>query len=363
MRSPKQARGPAISRINDALRPGEQVVVTCRTKQYGDVLRPQGGIEVALRGAAAVQLRPLDVHAVQSYLSEDAAGPAGRARWGPVLDALGTEAPVGQALTTPLMVGLARAMYNPRPGELAATFRDPAELCSPTLADRIAVESLLFDAFIPAAYRHNLDGRWKAQDAERWLVFLARHLEFTIAGPDLAWWQLPLAVPSFVLATGIGAMIGVVTGVWVGVGVGVVIGIYLGTIARLAAGVLSGVAAGVVTALRKPQVHAIRTQEPSRRGMVFAIARVWLALRHRLPWRFMGFLEDAHGRGVFRQSGAVYQFRYIELQQRLARRKQAPARLSTWLAGPMPMTTPTKRKALWSRTHRTRLYRRPAWFQ
>ena len=111
------------------------------------------------------------------------------------------------------MVGLARAIYNPRPGELAGTLRDPAELCSPALADRTAVESLLFDAFIPAAYRHDPAGRWKAQDAERWLVFLARHLEHTIGSPDLAWWQLPRAVPDFALA---GLMFGAIFGVMCG---------------------------------------------------------------------------------------------------------------------------------------------------
>jgi hypothetical protein len=34
----------------------------------------------------------------------------------------------------------------------------------------------------------------------------------------------------------------------------------------------------------------------------------------------MGFLADAHKRGVLRQAGAVYQFRHIELQRRLATR-------------------------------------------
>ena len=29
-------------------------------------------------------------------------------------------------------------------------------------------------------------------------IVVARHLECTIAGPDLAWWQLPLATPVFV---------------------------------------------------------------------------------------------------------------------------------------------------------------------
>jgi hypothetical protein len=48
------------------------------------------------------------------------------------------------------MVGLARAIYDPRPGELTGALRDPAELCDPALPDRAGVESLLFDAFIPA---------------------------------------------------------------------------------------------------------------------------------------------------------------------------------------------------------------------
>jgi hypothetical protein len=49
-------------------------------------------------------------------------------------------------------------------------------------------------------------------------------------------------------------------------------------------------------------------------------ARGWLALHGRLPWPLMGFLGDAHRRGVLRQVGAVYQFRHINLQHRLATR-------------------------------------------
>ena len=59
------------------------------------------------------------------------------------------------------------------------------------------------------------------------------------------------------------------------------------------------------------------------------IARVWLALRRRLPLRLTGFLADAHRRGVLRQVGAVYQFRHIELQHRLATRPSS-------LNGPFP---------------------------
>ena len=190
---PDEIRGSAVSRINNALRPGEQVVVSCRTEQYRDVIRPQSGPAATLRGAAAVQLCPLDAAAVRGYLCDDAAGPVARARWEPVLKLLDTNTPLGQVLSTPLMVGLARMIYNPRPGELAGTLRDPGELWDPV--NKKEVESLLFHAFIPAAYRHNPDGRWKVQDAEKWFTFLAHHLEYTIGKPDFAWWQLLLAVP------------------------------------------------------------------------------------------------------------------------------------------------------------------------
>jgi hypothetical protein len=52
----------------------------------------------------------------------------------------------------------------------------------------------------------------------------------------------------------------------------------------------------------------------------FLIVRCWQAVRRHLPWRLMSFLADAHQkRGVLRQAGAVYQFRHVDLQRRLAR--------------------------------------------
>jgi hypothetical protein len=48
------------------------------------------------------------------------------------------------------------------------------------------------------------------------------------------------------------------------------------------------------------------------------VATSWLRLHGRLPSSLMEFLEDAHRRGVLRQSGGVYQFRHARLQARLA---------------------------------------------
>jgi hypothetical protein len=51
----------------------------------------------------------------------------------------------------------------------------------------------------------------------------------------------------------------------------------------------------------------------------YFVARCLLAASGRLPWRLTSFLQDAAvNRGVLRQFGAVYQFRHVELQRRLA---------------------------------------------
>ncbi len=455
---PEEIRRPAISRINDALRAGEQVVVTCRTQQYGDAVRPPDGIGVTLRAFAAVELHRLDAAAVRNYLLEDASGPTAEARWDPVLAVLGAEVPVGQALRTPLMVGLARVIYNPRPGELSGSLPEPRELLD--RADRAAVEARLLDAFIPAAYRHDRDSRWNARDAEGWLVVLSRQLQDAIGSPDLAWWQLPRAVPGFMAAAGI--VLGVALGTvgWVAGWVLGGYGIGRGIVSRIVTGILlaaAGVAVGVAAVKLRDSpgpVRGIRWQLPgpgdllvglaviafcggfgvldfsgvvpgtgpksglvaglvdgsilgavlgiflwafqqrgnpldlssalSPRGALagdrktgmalgamagagvaavitalaevarkggpgigygiaagvmlgiacsfavarwpsYGIARIWLALHHQLPWSLGDFLADAHRRGVLRQAGAVYQFRHIELQHRLASRPAAAA--------------------------------------
>ena len=102
--------------------------MTCRSQQYRDAIRPEGGVEITLRAAAAVELLPLDIDTVRDYLRDDAGGPDAKARWKHAFDILDPKSPVDQALATPLMAGLAGDIYNPRPGEKLDVLRDPAEL-------------------------------------------------------------------------------------------------------------------------------------------------------------------------------------------------------------------------------------------
>ena len=75
-------------------------------------------------------------------------------------------------------------------------------------------------------------------------------------------------------------------------------------------GVAAGLAAGIAAGL---SVCASESASPQ-----WVISRLWLALRRRLPWRLMRFLEEAHEIGLLRRMGATYQFRHIALQQLLA---------------------------------------------
>jgi hypothetical protein len=513
-------RGTAVARINDALRPGWPLVLTCRSEEFHDALRPRVGPEVTIHSAAVIQLRPLDTTAAREYLREDAGGPTARARWEPVLAVLSTEAPAGQALTTPLMLSLARIIYNVRPGEPTGTLPDPSELISAALPDRGAVESRLFDGFVPAAYRDTrASGRRPgrlAGRAEASLVHLAHNLVWRT---ELNWWELWTGGPSVAtlagwamaisaailtglagstafgggignrltasIAVGIGVRlmmlltipnssdgptprpglswgwdqawghslrtsvrivlacaIALVPGAWLeitevggtlggaawllacllalglqpksrrltkpigprltltrdrratlailpaaGLVIGPGLGLTCGTVLGLLAGLTSGVSAGLVAGLvvfpaativandvlssrpdeaaanlpvavmiTSPMIGLLMAVDTS---VLFAIgnglatgtivgciygvtlgfgatlvqsawtrwliARMWLFGSRQAPWHLLSFLEDAHKRGVLRQSGAAYQFRHLELQHRLATRAAKPS--------------------------------------
>ena len=64
-------------------------------------------------------------------------------------------------------------------------------------------------------------------------------------------------------------------------------------------------------------------QEPAWVG--FVVTSRWLAFRGKLPWKIMGFLDDAHRLGLLRTAGSVYQFRHAELQDHLAKSGETAA--------------------------------------
>jgi hypothetical protein len=238
---PLPYRGIALDEVNAALPPGRPVVLSSRVEEYREVLSPTSGLPTRLSGAAAVRLRPLRAADSAAWLLRDAGGQhtSAAARWAPVVTRLGTDEPVALALDTPLMLFLARTVYNPRPGERAAALPDPAQLCDRRrFPDRAAVRAHLLDAFLPAAYRPHprYPCRWSPEQAQRTLTWLAEHLSRDLDGtPDIGWWQLHRALPPHWARAATGVLLGLVA--WLTAGL---LGRAVAQLADLPSGWLTG---------------------------------------------------------------------------------------------------------------------------
>lgn len=243
---PESARRSAVRRINEAIGVDRPVVVTCRSAEYEDVI--EGGAPV-LRQAPVVRVMPVAVADVIAYLKAVPTWPNGTT-WRGVFDDLEQrpDSPLAAALSTPLMVSLARTIYQRCGG-------DPAELLdAKTFGSRHTIEDYLIDRVVDAAYAPDLlpsgelatapASRWDATMARRWLTFLARYLH-QYRERDLAWWRLSDRLVSPWMAPGIGIGLGVALMITVSAGTATVNSIDL--YPQGASG--SGAAVGLLVAL------------------------------------------------------------------------------------------------------------------
>ncbi|NKE62741.1 hypothetical protein FXN61_40885 [Lentzea sp. PSKA42] len=196
---PSHLHAAALDGLNRAvgMRP---VVVTCRSAEYHAAVTSFGTF---LSGAAVVELAPVSSAGVSAYLGE--------ARWTPVITALRRPGPVAEALSSPLMVYLARTIYQ-------APQTDPAELLR--FGTRDDVEQHLVRAYLPAVYERRPQAvgpyrsvrthAWPLARAFDWLRYLAVR-----PGQDFEWWHLTAAVPRLLVASIAGLVVfGLYSGVW-----------------------------------------------------------------------------------------------------------------------------------------------------
>jgi hypothetical protein len=183
----------AIDALDQAIAGGRPLVVTCRANEYEKAVR-HGDI---LASAAVVEIEPVELDDAITFLT--ARRHPGDTRWQPVVEHLRhhRDGPLAQALSTPLMVDLARTTYR----DFAS---DPTELLDPQrFTGRATIEDHLLDAFLPAVYaqRPQPPGlpaatvqSYGPDQAQRWLMFLARHVR-RLQTRDFAWWHLVHAIP------------------------------------------------------------------------------------------------------------------------------------------------------------------------
>lgn len=212
---PSESRGFALSQINDAMWPEDPLVLAARTNEYRTAVCRPTGMRVPLRGAAGIALCPLDSNTIATYLEDSGGGVTAVGHWDDVLAVLTVdhESPVAKALETPLMVALAQSIYNPLPTDSLQAIRPPAELLDFSSSEDI--KQHLFDAFVPeAAYRWHADPKrrckWTTDQVKRWLVFLARDLEYRQRDTNFAWWNLSGAAPRPLAGITVGVIAGLV---------------------------------------------------------------------------------------------------------------------------------------------------------
>ncbi|MFI7657914.1 NACHT domain-containing protein [Micromonospora parva] len=167
--------------------PTQRFVLTCRTSVYERYLT-QGE---KLRGTAVVMLEPPAPAEVADYLV-DAAPLHQVDNWTAVATTLGDAPQLTAALSTPLMVAMARSAFDQ-----AGT--DPRDLV-PLARERgqRSVEDDLLTRAVDAALRSRRGSqglrRWEPHTARRYLTFLAAHLE-SLDVREFRWWQLASAQP------------------------------------------------------------------------------------------------------------------------------------------------------------------------
>jgi len=250
---PEQLRREAITALNDAIGQERQLVLTCRSDQYQDAIVAAG---IPLARAAVVEIEP--VSAAQAGIYLPLGQRDGIRRWTPVVAHLKTHphGALAQALSTPLMVYLARTAY---------TTGDPRTMT--TFTNRAAVEEHLLNSYLPAIYRPRPPGRDDAptslyqctpEQARQWLGNLARYLQRQQT-QDLAWWNLPAAAPRALSALMMG-FLGALAGALglhfsIGWGAALIIGLLAATVVRLMtsqtsnAGLARGLAGGLLGGL------------------------------------------------------------------------------------------------------------------
>ena len=183
---PEHLRARAIEAIN-LYGSKAALVVTSREEEYVAAVAADRGVTLT----SEVEVLPLSVQDVKEYLYE--ATRAGReARWDYIVQCLeadervGKKRPLTAALTTPLMLWLARTIYG-------QSEKDPSELVNGKLFnDEQAIQRHLIEGLIPAVYDRQTglsQFGCTSDQAQRWLAFLAAHTRSSDSN-NLEWWTL-----------------------------------------------------------------------------------------------------------------------------------------------------------------------------
>ncbi|MEV4822247.1 NACHT domain-containing protein [Micromonospora sp. NPDC049274] len=199
---PHENRALAIASINH-LGTSCSMVLTSRPQEYRDTVRNSD----VVTAAAVIELEHLAATTVCAYLRRST-HPRLEANWERVFKRM-TQRPQGalaRALSTPLMVSLARTNY-------AHADANPSALLGSDLKSQERISSHLIESLIPSVFPGPpLDSGCTSKEANKWLLFLAHYLRERDS-LEISWWRLHEAAEK---ATGwtYFAIMGIIAGVF-----------------------------------------------------------------------------------------------------------------------------------------------------
>lgn len=219
---PEPAQAETIEAINRSLGRDDQLILTSRTTEYTDAVT-QSASGRAVHAAAVLEPLPVTPQAAANYLHGSLQSHQ-QPTWTTILEFLRTtpDSALAQVASTPLGLWLIRAVYINRPDKHPGNLTDPAVFPGPDELRAHLLDNLI-DALLPRdveeARKLGLSRTYQAEDAERWLGFLAHRL----AAPssphdlnhhvtrDLAWWRLAAITGKTPSPRKTGLMLGFVT--------------------------------------------------------------------------------------------------------------------------------------------------------
>ncbi|MGW6928454.1 NACHT domain-containing protein [Lentzea sp. NPDC054927] len=207
----ESARIDAVRAINAYLRPAQRIFVTCRYKEYLDVIA-RGDV---ITGAAVLRVDALKLDESIRYLKLTSRSEAeSQSKWTDLNTELRQVSPpmiveaLKIVLSSPLMLSLMRVVYSEsdrNPGEL---LQQPPKYRSVTECVR-AIEESLLDLYIPAvistaSFAGGNDHRQTLPSNSHYFTYLAKHLS-SLGTYNIAWWELYRAIgkPIFGLVIGL----------------------------------------------------------------------------------------------------------------------------------------------------------------
>jgi hypothetical protein len=197
----------AIVSLSYSLAHGMPAIITCRTNQFVDAAKR---VAHTLGDLDAVEIQPIDLDDITVYLEEQGRQAPG---WESVILQMKAvpDSALAQALSTPLMLWLAVQVFTHDPGsDQSADRGTPSDLLHIRYSSRQEIEDFLLTRFLRVVYtgtprltgaiRHK---RYSADEAERYLTFLAKHLIVVRSnsrrhlggGTDICWWRLCETLP------------------------------------------------------------------------------------------------------------------------------------------------------------------------